>query len=153
MLWHTQTSHHLHRPSLSYLRCLKPFVTVDHWQYIQEWTEGKKSHFQAFTKTSIYTSYTAKVMRYLECMKLRAKIPCSLNSGCGPSFHWFVWVRKDLSRSTGFKLATLPAVMSFKVGELYKKINLLSWLALQRSGTHARKQEDKGNFRLIALQL
>lgn len=71
-------------------------------------------------------------------MELRVKISHSRNTGCGPSFHWFVWLREDLSRSAGFKLATLPAIMSFKVGELYKKITLLPWLALQRNGTHVQ---------------
>lgn len=51
-------------------------------------------------------------------MELRAKIPRSLNTGCSPIFHRLVCVRGDLSRSTGFKLVTLPDVVSFKVVEL-----------------------------------
>lgn len=74
---------------------------------------------------------------YSKHVELREKIPRSLNTGCGPSFHSLVSVREDLSRSTGYKLATLPSVMHFNVGELRKKITLLPWLALQRTGAQA----------------
>lgn len=58
-------------------------------------------------------------------------------------------VREDLPISTGFKLATLTAVMSFKVDELLKKkITLLPLFSLQHTGTHVRKQEKQGKLPL-----
>lgn len=89
----------------------KPFVRVDIKRVGGKKIQfpGLENRFKDFPKTSIHTT---------EHMELRVKIPRSLNTGCGPSFHRLVCEREDLSRSAGFKLATLTAVMSFKVGEL-----------------------------------
>lgn len=75
-------------------------------------------------------------------MELRVKIPRSLNTGCSPSFHWLLCVRKDLSRSAGFKLAT---VMSFKVDELKKKKkdNLVTPLGLSSTMRHVQGSHQK----------
>lgn len=68
----------------------------------------------------------------------------SLETGCGPSCHWLVWLRGDLSRFTAFKL-TLNAIMYFKVDELWeKKASFLSQLALKLYVSHERKEERPG---------
>lgn len=96
----------------------KPFVRVDRQRKKVKFP-GLENWFKDFPTTSNHTSGTGKAAG--EHMELGVEIPRSLNTGCAPSFHWLVWVSEDLSRSTGFKLATLTAVMSFKVGELYKR--------------------------------
>lgn len=75
-----------------------------------EWTEiqlpGLDNLCKVFPKTRIHTCCAIKQQgtSSTHTVELRVKIPRSLSTGYGPSFHRLVWVREDLSRSTGFKL-------------------------------------------------